>query len=150
MHPALKRAFETAYPPKHPDHKDLVEVNFDQFFNHCIGEETWAQLSIKIQDKITELALADDFQPTSKALNRRFNPPLIFPSSSHKVIQTAMRKKLTFSKTPGSNRRNGAQRRSTFSNGCLKSGRTFRQLSYGILQFQQKAWSRLDSDPCEA
>ncbi|KAF4218282.1 hypothetical protein CNMCM8980_005468 [Aspergillus fumigatiaffinis] len=38
MHPALKAAFEVTYPPKHPNHKGLNNVNFAKFFDECIGE----------------------------------------------------------------------------------------------------------------
>lgn len=61
MHPALKMAFEAAYPPKHPDHRDLIEVDFAEFVYSCVGEEMFAKLSDAIHMKIQELAQKDCF-----------------------------------------------------------------------------------------
>jgi hypothetical protein len=38
-HPALKAAFEAAYPPQHPNHKDLVTISFGQFLSYSVREE---------------------------------------------------------------------------------------------------------------
>ncbi|KAF4415126.1 hypothetical protein FACUT_13655 [Fusarium acutatum] len=62
MHPALKAAFEAAYPPKHPDHRDLVTIDFDEFLDHAMGNETFAQLSVEIDKKITELVHSNNFE----------------------------------------------------------------------------------------
>ncbi|KAF5718698.1 hypothetical protein FMUND_5058 [Fusarium mundagurra] len=62
MHPALKAAFEAAYPPKHPDHRDLVTIDFDEFFHHAMGDETFARLSVEIEQKIGELLHSNTFK----------------------------------------------------------------------------------------
>ncbi|KAL2145166.1 hypothetical protein VTI28DRAFT_7802 [Corynascus sepedonium] len=61
MHPALKMAFEAAYPPKHPDHRDLIEVDFAEFVYSCIGEESFVKLSNAIHMKVQELVHKDSF-----------------------------------------------------------------------------------------
>ncbi|KFY07183.1 hypothetical protein V492_07379 [Pseudogymnoascus sp. VKM F-4246] len=61
MHPALKISFEAAYPPQHPDHRDLITINFGEFVNNSIGEQMFAQLTSKIDSKISELVCADTF-----------------------------------------------------------------------------------------
>lgn len=58
MHPALKDAFEAAYPPKHPNHKDLITMEFGEFFAYAIGEETFVKLSSEIDKKIGDLVKA--------------------------------------------------------------------------------------------
>jgi hypothetical protein len=62
IHPFLKAAFIAAYSPKHPNHKDIVTIDFGQFFTDGIGEETFAKLALKIELKISELVHADTFQ----------------------------------------------------------------------------------------
>jgi hypothetical protein len=61
MHPALKMAFEAAYPAKHPDHRDLIEVDFAEFVYSCVGEEMFAKLSDAIHKKVQELVQKDCF-----------------------------------------------------------------------------------------
>ncbi|KAF4442001.1 hypothetical protein F53441_11846 [Fusarium austroafricanum] len=61
MHPALKATFEDAYPPKHPDHRDLVTIDFDEFFCHALGDEMFAKLSVEIEKKIRELVHTNNF-----------------------------------------------------------------------------------------
>ncbi|KAL2126701.1 hypothetical protein VTI74DRAFT_379 [Chaetomium olivicolor] len=77
MHPALKTAFEAAYPPKHPEHRDLIEVDFAEFVYHCMGEEKFAQLSVAIDEKIHELVYKDGFEAyfeDTQQANRGFQP----------------------------------------------------------------------------
>lgn len=83
MHPFLKAMFETAYPPKHPDHKDLVAINFGEFFDHGIGEEAFAQLSFEIEKKISDLVCADNAHALFEASKKRFSSPP--DSSSHRI-----------------------------------------------------------------
>ncbi|KAJ5355283.1 uncharacterized protein N7496_012495 [Penicillium cataractarum] len=59
MHPALKAAFEAAYPPKGPEHKDLAAMDFAAFLDDGIGEETFAKLTSDIEARISELRTAD-------------------------------------------------------------------------------------------
>ena len=61
IHPALRAAFEAAYPPQHPDHRDLVTLDFGQFLSYGIGDETFTQLTFLIDAKISELVHADSF-----------------------------------------------------------------------------------------
>jgi hypothetical protein len=61
MHTSLKAAFEAAYPPQHPNHKDLVTIDFAQLIEHGIGDEMWAKLTLQIDTKISELVCADTF-----------------------------------------------------------------------------------------
>jgi hypothetical protein len=74
MHPALKAAFEATYPPKHPNHKDLNNVNFAKFFDECIGEETFRLLSLKIERKISEIVSANSFKPHFEACKKTLPP----------------------------------------------------------------------------
>lgn len=74
MHPALKISFEAVYPPKHPDHRDLVTINFSEFLSHAIGEEMFAQLDSKIDSKISELVLADTFNTHWEAAATNLQP----------------------------------------------------------------------------
>jgi hypothetical protein len=60
IHPALKSAFEAAYPPRHPDHHSLPTIDFVEFF-YAIGDETYAKLMLKIDAKTNELVWADTF-----------------------------------------------------------------------------------------
>ncbi|RGP81432.1 hypothetical protein FLONG3_577 [Fusarium longipes] len=62
MQPALKATFEDAYPPKHPDHRDLVTITFNEFFSHALGDEMFAKLSVEIEKKIRELIRTNMFQ----------------------------------------------------------------------------------------
>jgi hypothetical protein len=62
IHPSLKAAFVAAYPPKHLEYKDLITIDFGQFFTDAIGEESFAELTLKIESKISELVQADTFQ----------------------------------------------------------------------------------------
>jgi hypothetical protein len=75
MHPALKAAFEAAYPPQHPDHRDLVTINFGQFVSYGIGEEMFVQLTLKIDSKISELVHADTFHTHWEARATNLRPP---------------------------------------------------------------------------
>jgi hypothetical protein len=75
MHPALKAAFEAVYPPQHPDHRDLVTIDFGQFFSYGIGEEMFAQLTFKIDSKISELFNADTFGTHWEAFATKLRPP---------------------------------------------------------------------------
>jgi hypothetical protein len=61
LHPALKVAIEAAYPPKHPDHRDLITITFDQFLEYGIGDHTYAKLAILIESKMSELVCAESF-----------------------------------------------------------------------------------------
>ena len=61
MHPALKMAFEAAYPPRHPDHRDLIEIDFFEFVYFGVGEEMFVKLSDAIHKKIQELVHKECF-----------------------------------------------------------------------------------------
>lgn len=74
MHPALKATFEDAYPPKHPDHRDLVTIDFDEFFAHALGDENFATLSVEIENKISELVHTDNFRFHFEVLKESFRP----------------------------------------------------------------------------
>ncbi|KLO97739.1 uncharacterized protein FFB20_15009 [Fusarium fujikuroi] len=74
MHPALKSAFEAAYPPKHPEHRDLVTIDFGEFFDHAIGDETFAQLSVEIEKKIRELVHSSTFRSHFETLKESYLP----------------------------------------------------------------------------
>jgi hypothetical protein len=74
MHPALKAAFEATYPPKHPNHKDLNNVNFAKFFDECIGEETFRLLSLEIERKISEIVSANSFKAHFEACKKTLPP----------------------------------------------------------------------------
>ncbi|KAJ3466405.1 hypothetical protein MRS44_003969 [Fusarium solani] len=75
MHPALKAAFEAAYPPKHPDHRDLVTIDFGEFLSHAIGDETFAKLSFEIDKKIGVLVRTDTFHSHFEAFRESSQPP---------------------------------------------------------------------------
>jgi hypothetical protein len=55
IYPEIKAVLEAAYAPKHPDHKDLVTIDFIGFLIHAISEKTFAQLCLLIEKKIFEL-----------------------------------------------------------------------------------------------
>ena len=74
MHPAIKAAFEAAYPPQHPDHRDLVTIDFDHFFRYGIGEDMLTQLISKIGSKSSELVRADTFHPHWEATATTLRP----------------------------------------------------------------------------
>ncbi|GFF80016.1 hypothetical protein IFM60648_09983 [Aspergillus lentulus] len=74
MHPALKAAFEATYPPKHPNHRDLNNVNFAKFLDECIGEETFRLLSLEIERKISELVSANSFKAHFEAYKKTLPP----------------------------------------------------------------------------
>ncbi|KAK8123003.1 hypothetical protein PG984_011673 [Apiospora sp. TS-2023a] len=59
MHPALQSAFEAAYPPKHPAHRDLVTIGFDEFFGLGLGEEHFTRLLTLVEEKCRELVASD-------------------------------------------------------------------------------------------
>lgn len=61
MHPALKATFEAAYPPKHPEHRDLITINFWEFLNHAMGDKTFKKLSFEIDKRIGTLVPTDTF-----------------------------------------------------------------------------------------
>jgi hypothetical protein len=75
MHPALKAAFEAAYPTQHPDHRDLRTIDFGQFFSYGIGEEMFAQLTFKIESKFSDLVQADNFVTHWEAFATKLRPP---------------------------------------------------------------------------
>ncbi|PKX91372.1 uncharacterized protein P174DRAFT_491121 [Aspergillus novofumigatus IBT 16806] len=80
MHPALKAAFEAKYPPKHPNHKDLNNVNFAKFFDECIGEETFRLLSLEIEREISKLVSANSFKAHFEACKKtlpHYDDPLV-------------------------------------------------------------------------
>ncbi|RYP49445.1 hypothetical protein DL768_004855 [Monosporascus sp. mg162] len=71
----LRAAFESAYPPKHPDHKGLVAIDFFQFFSDAIEKSTFAQLSLQIDDKISDLVQADSFETHFEAAKKSVQSP---------------------------------------------------------------------------
>lgn len=71
MHPALKLAFEEAYPQKHPSHRDLNNVDFPKFIQECIGEEMFKELCGEIRKKISELIAADGFEVKFEAAAKK-------------------------------------------------------------------------------
>lgn len=75
MHPALRAAFEGAYPPKHPDHRDLVTIDFDEFFHHDMGDKTFARLSVEIEQKIRELVHSNTFKSYPETARESSPPP---------------------------------------------------------------------------
>ncbi|KAI1829035.1 hypothetical protein DTO027I6_10122 [Penicillium roqueforti] len=54
MHPAMLAAFESLYPPKQPEHKDLFIMDFVGFLDCGMGEATFAQLTSEIEQTISE------------------------------------------------------------------------------------------------
>ncbi|KAJ5160551.1 uncharacterized protein N7482_007555 [Penicillium canariense] len=62
MDPAIRAALEAAYPPKHPNHRDLITIGFSEFFHNALGEEMFANLSFEISKKISEVVNADTFE----------------------------------------------------------------------------------------
>lgn len=75
MHPALKATFVAAYPPKHPDHRDLVTIDFGEFLSHAIGDEMFAKLSFEIDKKIGELVHTYTFHSHFEAFRESSLPP---------------------------------------------------------------------------
>lgn len=55
MHPAMLAAFESLYPPKQPEHKDLFIMDFVGFLDHGMGESTFAQLNSEIEKNDLEM-----------------------------------------------------------------------------------------------
>ncbi|KAL4925377.1 uncharacterized protein BDV17DRAFT_294600 [Aspergillus undulatus] len=66
MHPALQSAFEAAYPPKDPSHRDL-NINFPTFITECLSEKTFRELCQEIEKKTDELVSADTFRARFEA-----------------------------------------------------------------------------------
>lgn len=79
MHPALKLAFEEAYPQKHPSHRDLNNVDFPKFLWNCFGEEMFKKLCGKIERRISELVAADGFDAKFDASVKTLQPYLDLP-----------------------------------------------------------------------
>ncbi|KAB5569963.1 hypothetical protein GE09DRAFT_1283147 [Coniochaeta sp. 2T2.1] len=89
MHPALKMAFEAAYPPKPPDHRDLIEVDFAEFLYSCVGEEVFAKLSDAIHMKIQELVQKDCFGADSDAAVQKLEADRGFQAAATALSQQA-------------------------------------------------------------
>lgn len=87
MHPALKMAFEAAYPPKHPDHRDLIEVDFAEFVSLCVSEKTFAELSGAIRKKIQELTQKDCFGAYFEAAVRQLKAGRGFQPADSSLLQ---------------------------------------------------------------
>ncbi|KAK7915066.1 hypothetical protein PG985_012769 [Apiospora marii] len=62
MHPSLKSAFEAAYPPKSPTHRDLVAVDFEGFFGLGLGEDHFTRLLTLVEERCRELATPDTME----------------------------------------------------------------------------------------
>ena len=115
MHPALKAAFEADYPPQHPDHRDLVTIGFGQFLSYGIGEEMFAQLTFKIDSKISELVHADTFNTHWEAFATKLRPPEgSLLQSDEGLSEQPTRLEKTCLKTPLSHRFAGRPRVSMF------------------------------------
>ncbi|KAJ5638664.1 hypothetical protein N7528_001054 [Penicillium herquei] len=54
MHPTLRSGFETLYPPKKPEHKDLIIMDFVEFLDYGMGEATFTQLASEVEQTISE------------------------------------------------------------------------------------------------
>ncbi|CEJ60151.1 hypothetical protein PMG11_08736 [Penicillium brasilianum] len=54
MHPAILAAFESSYPSKQPEYKDLFTMDFIGFLDYGMGEATFAQLTSEIEQTISE------------------------------------------------------------------------------------------------
>ncbi|KAJ5953598.1 hypothetical protein N7454_000494 [Penicillium verhagenii] len=54
MHPALLAGFESLYPPRRPEHKDLIIMDFVGFLDYGMGEATFTQLTSEIEQTISE------------------------------------------------------------------------------------------------
>ncbi|KAK4063371.1 uncharacterized protein Triagg1_9522 [Trichoderma aggressivum f. europaeum] len=61
IHPATRAAFEAAYPPKHVNHRDLIEMDFEDFFDNGLGEQMFARLMDNLRAKARELVRAESF-----------------------------------------------------------------------------------------
>lgn len=61
MYPALREAFEAAYGPKNPQHRDLVTIGFPEFFRSGFGEDMFARLFGMIERRIAELMSTEAF-----------------------------------------------------------------------------------------
>ncbi|KAJ5367175.1 hypothetical protein N7541_001116 [Penicillium brevicompactum] len=54
MHPALLAGFESLYPLKKPEHKDLIIMDFVEFLDYGMSEATFAQFTSEIEQTISE------------------------------------------------------------------------------------------------
>lgn len=59
VHPVLQAAFEAAYPKQSSDFRNLLTIDFGQFFSYGLGEEKFAELTSKIDLKIAGLVRND-------------------------------------------------------------------------------------------
>ncbi|KAK7739268.1 hypothetical protein SLS62_011258 [Diatrype stigma] len=75
LNPGLKAAFESAYPPKNPGFKDLIAIDFFEFFRDAVGESTFSQLSFQIDTKISELVKTDAFAANFETPEQEAPPP---------------------------------------------------------------------------
>jgi hypothetical protein len=90
-HHALKAVFEAKYPPKHPNHRNLITIDFGQFVSRGLGEKKFSRLTFNIDSKIRELdtfhthweACATEFEPISQI----DNDPSGEPDDVEKVVQ---------------------------------------------------------------
>lgn len=88
MNLGLKMAFEAAYPPKHPDHRDLIEVDFVEFVCSCVGEEMFARLSDAIHG-IQELVGKDCFRAYFDAGLQQLKANRVVPPADTSLFQEA-------------------------------------------------------------
>ncbi|PTB55815.1 hypothetical protein M431DRAFT_494253 [Trichoderma harzianum CBS 226.95] len=61
MHPEMRAAFEAAFPPKHASHRNLIEMDFMDFFHHGFGEQGFARLMDNIGAKAREIIPPESF-----------------------------------------------------------------------------------------
>ncbi|KAJ6028829.1 hypothetical protein N7540_004405 [Penicillium herquei] len=54
MHPILLGGFEYHYPPKKPEHRDLIIMDFAAFLDYGISDATFTQLASEIEQTISD------------------------------------------------------------------------------------------------
>lgn len=74
LHPALKAAFEASYAARPENHRDLVTIDFWQFFDYGIGDDTFAQLMSKIEIRCGEVVRDETFDAYWSAAKSTFQP----------------------------------------------------------------------------
>lgn len=84
MHPALQLAFEAAYPPKNRAHRDLVAIDFGEFFAIGLGEEHFTRLLNLVDERCRELVTSDTMDQHWAASKKTPSQPLETEASSEK------------------------------------------------------------------
>jgi hypothetical protein len=64
---ALITLLKQAYPPKSPEHQDLISIDFSEFVDVALSEVNFVALTFNIDQKLDQLVRSDDFHAAWEA-----------------------------------------------------------------------------------